>query len=451
MIVRGRIRPLRFTFRSFCRLVVRVFYRRYEVFGLEHIPASGPVLLCGNHPSALADGLILQAALRRPLHPLARAGLFRNPLLRPFLAMMNAVPIHRRQDERGDTARNVGAFSRCYDLLAAGGVLLIFPEGESHADSRLRTFKTGAARIALGALEQNGRVPVILPVGLNFSEVGRFRGSVLVNVGAPVPVTSRSGETPEQGVLRLTASIQAALEGVTLNHEDWRDLDMLRRVERFFALRRNRVRTRSMSQRFRTLKKLSETHLSLWREHPEHVERIRHLLHQFERLCGAVGVQDYHLTLDYTPGLVARFVARSLTGILVLLPLGLWGALNAALPFWLTGTLSRRISKGPYQLDTARISMGLGFFTLFWGLQTALVVRYFGPMAALLYAVSLPPTGAMALFVSRERERIVENARVFLIFMRKRELRDLLRERRRRLERELAKLVLVAKRRKDPA
>ena len=478
------IHPLQGMYRAFCRMVTRVFYRRCEVFGLERLPRTGAVVLCGNHPNALVDAVILQAVSPRLLHPLARSGLFKNPLLRPLLAIMQAVPIYRRQDQppasgaetsgaetsgaassgaassgaatggeatKPATGKNLDAFQRCYDFLATGEVLLIFPEGESHSDSQLRTFKTGAARIALGALARDGSAPLVLPVGLNFSEVGRFRSSVFVNFGEPVPVESTPdestpGEPEEEAVIRLTGRIQTGLEAVTLNPESWRDLDLLRRLERFFALRRNRIRQRTMGQRFRTLKKLNETHLRLWREHPGQVERVRLLLNHFERLCRKTGVKDYHLTLNYTPMVVARFVARTLSVLLVMVPVALWGALNCALPYWLTGWLAARLARGRYQYDTARITLGMLFFGGFWGGQTAWVWQAAGGWAALGYVLSLPVAGAVALFVSRERTRIQENIRVFFVFLRKKELREYMREKRRHLEVELAKLAQAAKR-----
>ena len=111
----------------FCRTVVHVFYRRCEAHGLEHVPPRGPVLFCANHPSAIIDAVVLQAALPRNLHPLARSGLFRNPLLWPVLKLIQAVPVYRRQDTAGDAARNEDMFRRCHGLLARGGALLIFP------------------------------------------------------------------------------------------------------------------------------------------------------------------------------------------------------------------------------------------------------------------------------------------------------------------------------------
>ncbi len=446
-VLRGRLTaPLLGAFRTFCRATVRFEYRRCEVQGLERVPREGPVLLCANHPSALADALVLQAVLPRAIHPLARSGLFRNPLLRPLLALIGAVPVYRRQDVAGAADRNVDLFERCYERLAAGGVLLIFPEGETHADSQLRPFRTGAARIVLGALERNGRAPAVLPVGINFSELGRFRGSVLVNVGAPLAVASRPGEAPEAAVQRVTAELRAALEQVTLNLDSWQDLRLLRRIERFYVLRRGFARQRNLSQRFRSLKRLADTHRRLRREHPEPVARVHLLLEQFERICRRVGVRDYQVQLRYTPWLVTRFVLRSLLTLCVVLPLGLWGALNAVLPAWLTGTLTPRVAQGPYQYDTARIGMSLGIFGAFWGGQTALVWAYLGGGAAALYAASLLPAAMLALFVSRERVRMLDNVRVFLLFMRQRRLREFLLARRTHLEYELARLAQLAKR-----
>jgi 1-acyl-sn-glycerol-3-phosphate acyltransferase len=438
--------PLLWMFRTFCRAVVRFEYRRCEVHGIESVPLRGPVLLCANHPSALADAVVLQAVLPRALHPLARSGLFRNPLLRPLLALIGAVPVYRRQDDPTQAGRNVDVFERCYELLGAGGAILIFPEGETHADSRLRPFRTGAARIALGALERNGEAPCVLPVGLNFSELGRFRGSVLVNVGTPLEVRPLPGETPDAAVTRLTDALREALQQVTLNLDSWQDLHLLRRIERFFVLRRGFARQRRLSQRFRSLRRLAETHRRLRQDYPEQVAHVQLLLEQFERLCRRVGVRDYQVRLRYSPALVARFVLRSLLTVAVILPLGLWGAINSALPGWLTGALTPRVSRGLYQYDTARIGMSLGIFGAFWGAQSALVYAWLGAGPAALYAAALVPTAAIALYVARERQRLLDNVRVFFLFMRQRRLREFLVERRSHLEYELARLAQLAKR-----
>ena len=139
------------SWKRFCRLVVRVFYRRFEVSGKESLPADTGLILCANHVNALVDAVVMQAATDRLVRPLARSGLFSNPVLRPLLHMIGAVPVYRRQDPGANTKGNADAFSRCYQLLAEDECLIIFPEGQSHSDPHLHDLKPGAARIALGA------------------------------------------------------------------------------------------------------------------------------------------------------------------------------------------------------------------------------------------------------------------------------------------------------------
>jgi glycerol-3-phosphate O-acyltransferase/dihydroxyacetone phosphate acyltransferase len=435
--------------RWYCFLVVRVFYRRAEVRGSEFAAESGPMIVCANHPSALADPIVVQAAFPRICHPLARSGLFRNPLAWPVLKTIQAVPVYRRMDGGVDPGRNADAFARCHEMLERGKALLIFPEGESHSRPGMIGFKTGAARLALGSLERTGRAPRLLPVGLNYTDVGRFRSSVLVKFGPPVPVGILPGEAPEQAARRITEAVRAALERITLNPNSWAELETLRRLERFFALRHGKYRKRNLDHRFRTLQKLLRAHQRLRMAEPERVEHMRQNLDEFDRLCRWMGVRDYHLTVEYTPRLIAKFVARSLAMMLVGLPVGLWGAINSLAPFLLTKALATRLSAGRYQYDTAKFCLGLGFFSLFWGVQSWLAFRWAGGQpewawAPWTYAALLLPSTVVALYIRRERERILDNIRVFLKFSRQSDLREFLMAKRKALERELARLVYVA-------
>jgi 1-acyl-sn-glycerol-3-phosphate acyltransferase len=446
--------PTQWAWRWFCYLVVRAFYRRAEVSGQEHFPA-GPVIVCANHPSALADAVIIQAASPRIVHPLARSGLFLNPLARPILAAIQAVPIYRREDAGVDPARNAEAFARCHEMLGHGAALLIFPEGLSHSDPHLRGLKTGAARMALGMLEARGTAPALLPVGLTFTDVGRFRSSVLVKFGRPLAVEARPAaaplergaenpESPEEAVQRLTQAIQAGLERVTLNVERWDDLELLRRLERFFWLRRGKYRKRNLEQRFRALRKLLGAQYRLRALDRERVSLVALRLRQFDRLCAHCGVADYHLSVTYTPALVARFVARSLLVVLGGLLPAVWGAVNSLLPFLLTRALAVRLSQDRYQYDTAKITLGIFLFAGFWGAQTVLVSGLLDGATALAYAATLLPCTMLALYFRRERERTLDNLRVFFLFLRRKELRGFLEEKRGALEHELARLVYLA-------
>ena len=433
-----------FSWQEFCRAVVKVFYRQCEVDGLEYLPRQGAVLLCANHANALADAVLIQAVIPRLVHPLARSGLFKNWLLKPFMLVMQAVPVYRSQDNDGSTGNNMDSFQRVYDNFKLGELILIFPEGQSHSDPKLRPIKTGAARITLGALQQS--IPVsVVPLGLNFSNKGKFRSNVLLKFGPPIELPTCTEPASDDLIQGLTQDIQNAIADVTLNVEKADELDFLKSIERFFALRHGKYRKRNQALRFRALKKISHGYQQLSLYAPEEVRDIQIRLRQFERLCNTWKVHAYQVTIQYTPLLVLRFLLRSLAMLLIILPVGLWGILNSVVPFMLTRWLARFISRGTDQYDTAKMTIGLFLFVVFWGIQIWQLSFYLSNNWLWLYILSLPISAAAALLLRRERHRIWVNLRVFFLFTRKRKLKRYLEHRREELERDLARLVRTAK------
>lgn len=435
-----------------CVLLSKTFYRRFEVAGLDNLPETGPVILCANHVNALADAVVVQAAMPRPIHPIARAGLFESPVFRPILRFIQAVPIARRRPDSGRSpeemrAANEASFATLFEYLADGRVILIFPEGQSHSDPSLRPLKTGAARLALGHLRRTGERVSVVPVGLTFTQKGRFRSSVLVQAGEPVDFGAVDGEDDEAAVRRYTDEILQGLESVTLNMESWQDLSLLKHLQQFFTLRAGRSHGPSLVERFRSLQQLSEAHRQLRARWPEKVRILRLKLERFHKLCRRHGVRNYQLELRYTPAIVASFVLRHLALLLVVTPIALYGLVNGIVPYLLTRRASQMSAKGRDQYDSAGMLFGLVFYGFFWGLQVAFVTWRFGPWpAAALYAASLPLAASVTLYLGWQRERILEDVRVFLLFMRRRELRAYLGTKRQELEIEVASMARLAKR-----
>src|SRR5437667_5549695 len=149
-------------------LVLRVFFRRIEVSGSAHVPARGPVMFVLNHPNGLVDPAFLLCLAPRRVSLLAKAPLFRMPVIGFFCRAFDAIPVHRRQDAGSEPSQNRETFDTARAVLARGGAIAIFPEGASHSDPKLRPLKTGAARIALGAAAAlAGSSPIrIVPAGL---------------------------------------------------------------------------------------------------------------------------------------------------------------------------------------------------------------------------------------------------------------------------------------------
>src|SRR5262245_28206836 len=175
-------------FRALARLALHLFFRKIDVEGREHVPDDGPVLFVPNHANALVDPLVLITALRRRVRLTAKNVLGKNPLLGLLLRGLGTVTFHRREDvgKGADPKQNVRGLAKCRRILARGGSLCIFPEGISHSDRKLRTFRTGAARIALDYVQQDGNPGrlKIVPVGLLYTEKDQFRSGVWLRFGA---------------------------------------------------------------------------------------------------------------------------------------------------------------------------------------------------------------------------------------------------------------------------
>lgn len=430
----------------FCRFVVKVFYRNFEISGAEYIPSNHGILLCANHTNALIDVVVLQASTKKSLRPLARSGLFLNPFLKPILKLIGAVPIYRRNDPGSDTSQNQDSFSKCYEILDNKQTIVIFPEGQSHSDPHINKLKTGAARIALGASKNNPIPPTVIPVGLTFSRKGKFRSDVLVQYGNPIDLTITGDANSFENVEIVTNRIKHALAQVTLNADSWQDLYLITRLEKFFALRRGKYRKGELKQRFHVLQRLIDAQRLLRIYEPEKVRSIVYQLRGFERLCKCCGIRDYHLTINYRPMLVTIYVMRLLIILFIGLPFAIWGVINNFIPYQLTRDTSRTIAKGPDQYDTASVSFGLLFFLIFWTVQTYLVYVYFNTTVALIYLTSIVISAPFALKLRKEYHTIIDNIKIFFLFARKKQLRMYLETKRNEIELELARLVRIVKR-----
>jgi 1-acyl-sn-glycerol-3-phosphate acyltransferase len=120
----------------------RTFYL-LEVRGLEHVPATGPVIIAANHVNPF-DAVIIGVSIPRRIRFVVWNRSFDNPILGPLLRLSGCIPINR---DKPDTT----AFRESLRWLQAGHILGIFPEGRYTETGRLSELKPGAVRIALVA------------------------------------------------------------------------------------------------------------------------------------------------------------------------------------------------------------------------------------------------------------------------------------------------------------
>ncbi len=205
----------------------RVFYRLHT--GGGRVPEIGPVLLTANHPNSLLDPFLVSVGAQRPVRFLAKAPLFSDPLIGWGVRAVGAIPVYRRMDDPSQTGRNEETFRAVHAALGRNSAVGIFPEGISHDHPALVPLKTGAARIALGAVPMTGGAFPIMPVGLVFEAKEVFRSAAYVVVGEPVRWDDLAGLGVDDpaAVRELTRRIDEALHDVTVNLERREDSELI--------------------------------------------------------------------------------------------------------------------------------------------------------------------------------------------------------------------------------
>ncbi|HSE04102.1 MAG TPA: lysophospholipid acyltransferase family protein [Methylomirabilota bacterium] len=130
-----------------CRRIADVLLRRLfdlRIEGAERLPAAGPFILAANHHNYL-DGVVLGVAVPRPIAFLVMPRVFQaTPLHPPFHRRIGSIPVRL---ERPDP----GAIKRVLQVLDAGRVVGIFPEGPFSQEGRLVRGQPGTAMVALRA------------------------------------------------------------------------------------------------------------------------------------------------------------------------------------------------------------------------------------------------------------------------------------------------------------
>jgi glycerol-3-phosphate O-acyltransferase/dihydroxyacetone phosphate acyltransferase len=383
-------------------IALRLFFRRIEIGGARLVPPDEPLIFVSNHPNGLIDPALIFCALPRRISFLAKSTLFRLPVIKFLVTAVESLPLYRRVDTDEDPSKNRITFERCHALLGQRRCIALFPEGVSHNATRLLPVKTGAARIALGALsvkqESARRVEKfdslkIVPVGLYYTSKTSFRSEALIRFGQPIevrPVTlDAHGEPPREAVKELSARIEAALLLVTLNVDDDEELGVVTKAQQLFSSLYEGLSLRqTLSTEFDLRRRIAE---NLLPGTPHAEERGRGALRQrilrHEEELGALGIDAENLSLlTHTRWNVFRHFLLRGALVLMLLPLSIPGALLHLPAFLICELLSRLYRRhGVDEIaPTVKILAAIALMPLTWIIVSALVYFWWGWRIALL-------------------------------------------------------------------
>lgn len=170
---------------GFAQAFARIFLD-FHVEGLERIPRKGPLIVACNHIS-FWDPPLVGSSIPRPVHFVAKAELFDNPLFGALIRSYNAIPI-----QRGPQART--GLRGAEEVLSAGGAVLIFPEGTRNKSGTLLPPRAGAGH--LSAATRSPVLPACITGSNQIRRSMKRQVPIRITFGSPV-MPPRSGQREE--------------------------------------------------------------------------------------------------------------------------------------------------------------------------------------------------------------------------------------------------------------
>jgi 1-acyl-sn-glycerol-3-phosphate acyltransferase len=189
--------------RGFLRIIF--YFLGLKVEGLDNLPPSGAVIIAANHVSNW-DPVVLALALNRPVHFMGKSELFKYTIFNKLFRALHAFPVRKDIPDRQ-------SIRQALQVLAAGEVLGIFPEGGRNARGNLQV-QSGVIMIA----EKSGApiVPIAC-LGTKRSLPWGWSEPLIVRLGEPIHLQISAGNKlgtvgREKLSLELMSKINSLLE-----------------------------------------------------------------------------------------------------------------------------------------------------------------------------------------------------------------------------------------------
>ena len=298
--------------RPYVDFVVRLSYREMRFVGRERIPKDSAIIFAPNHTGTLMDALVLLAMDRSPKVFVARADIFKKPILAKIFAFLKIMPIMRMRDGIDEVKRNNETIERAVDVLRDNIPFCIFPEGMHQTKFSTLPLSKGIFRIAFQAQELMTDKPLyIVPMGIRYGNFFRFRSTVRIQIGEPINVgafiAERKGMHPQEQMNEMRTLLEERMRESILyipNDEDYHATyetcaAVVSRQEAILRKEKEHHKLRGLNAYFtannRTVKQIQELKSS----DPERARRILDLANEARALRTAQNISLKSVALRF--------------------------------------------------------------------------------------------------------------------------------------------------------
>ncbi len=181
-------------FYKFLRVYSNTIYSRWfsstEVNNEKVIPENASVIFAPNHQNAFIDAMALLWSSPAPIVFLAKAAIFKNPIIAKALNFFKIMPAYRMRDGYSNLKKNEESFEQAVKVLAHNEYFCLMPEGGQDEKRRLRPLVKGMFRIAFAAQKQKpeGETVLIVPTGLDYGHYDHTGHHLVINFGKPIRI-----------------------------------------------------------------------------------------------------------------------------------------------------------------------------------------------------------------------------------------------------------------------
>lgn len=306
-----------------------VYYRNFYALGRERMPKDGnPVVLVSNHQNCLIDplGIVFLLSDRKPRF-LARASVFKNPMLGKVIKGLGALPTYRaRVDGVKGVAKNKGTLEEVAKSLAYGETVVLYPEGQHQNKRWLGAFSQAYLKMAFGAAEDANfeREVYVMPTANHYSHYRLPREDMMIAFGEPIalsPFYEEFKEHPREVMSKVNDMVREQIEGLMLNIEDldhYKEIDFLRTGSYGFVFaQQNNLNPDYLPDKLTSDKKLVAKLKSATEKHPEEMEEVFKQTRKLRKGIEKMGIREWLLHRKRSPLTLTLFAL----GMLAIFPI----------------------------------------------------------------------------------------------------------------------------------
>jgi len=389
--------------KAISKQALKIYFRKTHVSGKENIPENGPYILVANHPSTFLDPINIGALVNAKVSFLAKGVLFKNKIVAAVLKKMNMIPIYRTQDNPNLLGKNVEIFKNCYEKLAKGGVIMIFPEGTSEMERKLRKIKSGTARIALGA-EKSANFNLnlkIIPVGLSYTKESKFRSEVFINVGKTILVKEFQNEFIKnefEASKMLTTKIEESLKDLIVDAENDELENLITKIESLYQLNLNDNNEKiSPKESIIYTQNISKAVKFYYNNFYNSYTKMETKINNYFKKLELNNLSDKGFNNDvFKLNIFTFFIA------LVGFPIWIFGYINSFIPYKIPRIIALKLSDSKAFYGALLMAIGTFVFLFFYILEIGLVWLFTHQLIlTIIYGFALPLTGIFTIYYAR--------------------------------------------------